>query len=76
MEDFRTAPATRSVWSVSPSSADALTVDTDRHGNVVIRHRDAFDEVETMMVIPGDYALRLAEAIGLAAAGGAHARKA
>lgn len=53
------------------SSAHALTIFSTDAGDVVIRHRDAFDEVETLLVIPGDQAAQVALAIGDAAHRGA-----
>ena len=69
MDDIPHPGGPGSVRRLFPSSASAMAVYTNADGDVVIRHRDALEDSETLVVIPPAFAARLAQAIDRAARG-------
>jgi formylmethanofuran dehydrogenase subunit D len=69
MHEADTRTLAMPVRTLFPSSADTVTVYTDEHGDVVIRHRDVFEDADTLVVIPREQARQLANAIVTAASG-------
>ncbi|MBL0418985.1 hypothetical protein JI739_01375 [Ramlibacter sp. AW1] len=67
MFDIPASDAHAPVKRLFSSSASALAVYTNGDGDVVIRHRDVLEDCDTLMVIPPEFAARLAQAIGRAA---------
>lgn len=66
MDESDTQALAIPVRTVFSSGADAVAVYTDGQGDVVIRHRDVFDDAETLVVIPRERARELAQAIATA----------
>lgn len=69
MDDIDTHALAMPVRTLFSSSADTVAVFTDEQGDVVIRHRDVFEDADTLVVIPRERARELAHAIVSAARG-------